>query len=149
MDIQTIFTQVIQHLARQRKSAINGDNHCQYRATCGDRCAVGYLIPAWLYSHEIEGDAASDIEVQAILRAAHGVLTTRQRMLLDDLQSWHDGELDLLSQSQKRLPINLDGNNKVSARRDQLISRLEYLAKTYEVIIPRAFYDWMAEVNDE
>lgn len=148
METQTIFTQVIQHLARQRKSATNDRNHCQYRTDCGLRCAVGYLIPEWYYSDIVEGITANDRDVQLILRHAHGAFTDKQKHLLIDLQSWHDGELDLLSQAQKMLPINLGGNDKVSVRRDRLIQRLEYLAKTYEVIIPRAFYDWMAEVND-
>lgn len=149
METQTIFTQVVQHLARQRKSATNDTNHCEYRTACGDRCAVGYLVPEWYYSEVMEGNTALDRDVMLILRAVHGDFTDLQKNLLLDLQSWHDGELDMLSQSQKQLPINLDGNNRVSVRLDRLIQRLEYLANTYKVIIPRAFYDWMAEVNDE
>lgn len=148
MDTQTIFTQVIQHLARQRVAAVHPSGNCQYRTPDGKRCAVGYLVPEWHYNETLEGNTPRDREVKNALMWTHGEFTNQQWRMLQELQLLHDHELDLLSASQGLLPVNCT-SDKVSVRRDRLIQCLEYMAKIYDVIIPRAFYDWMAEVNDD
>lgn len=149
METQTIFTQVVQHLARQRVAAAHPSGNCQYRTPDGKRCAVGYLVPEWYYNETLEGNTPRDREVANALTWAHGEFTNQQWEMLQELQLLHDREVDMLSYAQDLLPINRESDNSVSIRRDRLIQRVEWLAKTYEVIIPRAFYDWMAEVNDE
>lgn len=148
METQTIFTQVIQHLARQRVAAVHPSGNCQYRTPDGKRCAVGYLVPEWYYNETLEGNTPRDREVKNALMWTHGDFTNQQWELLQELQSVHDHELDLLSASLGLLPINRI-SDPVPMRRDRLIQRVEWLAKVYDVIIPRAFYDWMAEVTDE
>lgn len=148
METQTIFTQVIQHLARQRVAAVHPSGNCQYRMPDGKRCAVGYLVPEWYYNGTLEGNTPRDREVKNALMRTHGDFTNQQWELLQELQSVHDHELDLLSASLGLLPINRI-SDPVPMRRDRLIQRVEWLAKVYDVIIPRAFYDWMAEVTDE
>ena len=55
MTNQEIYDDVLAHLRKQGKAAVNTGGDCQYRGASGTSCAVGCLIPDELYDPLIEG----------------------------------------------------------------------------------------------
>lgn len=90
MTPQEIFTRVKAHLLKQGVRSMDG-RRCGYRGQDGTSCAVGCLIPDSLYHAELEGYAASSLEVGGVLQRA-GVLDPGCSYwdLLSALQKCHD-----------------------------------------------------------
>ena len=134
MENQTIFTQSIQHLTKQGGPAIIGDN-CVYRSSAGKRCAVGYFIPEWEYTFAMESQPAHDLFVYM---KEHGkqldwLTGMESQELLGELQDWHDGTTDF--------------REGYSLFDDTGKKKLIELADRYDVIIPRAYFDKIREVE--
>lgn len=90
MTNQEIFDKVVAHL-RQQKVRSTERNVCLYRSSIGLKCAVGCLIKDDAYSLDLEGKAASAIEVRSALLAS-GVPSDDEDIInmLRRLQSMHD-----------------------------------------------------------
>lgn len=94
MTKQEIFDKVVTHLLTQKvKAAVfdpeTGAEACRYRDDCGNKCAVGCLIPDDLYSNAMES-----LGVGTLLDrypSLESVLPSEYRTMLWDLQQVHDG----------------------------------------------------------
>lgn len=137
MELQTIFTQVIQHLARQDHAAILSDeDSCAYRGAAGTKCAVGYLISDRNYSERIENHNLEADDVLYALTRTIGQVDPKAIDMLKALQQLHDSAYQYLTTFQKHEAVSY----VKSVRRE-----VENIAAYYDVIVPRAFYDWLAK----
>ncbi len=137
MELQTIYTQVLQHLARQGEAAISEEGNCQYLDNMGRKCAVGCLIPAAAYYPNLEGASVNSPNLANILSPADklvielGIATTdAHRSLLSELQTLHDQYMPQPhTVFSKHVPFNATG----------AVRLLEGMEKRYSVIRPKAF----------
>lgn len=90
MTAQEIFNKVRTHLLAQGRKASEGGT-CRYRTETGEMCAVGCLIPGYLYTEEIEA-----IPVCELGSNNHNEIL--EQVLPSDM-AWQDG-LDFLSDLQ-------------------------------------------------
>lgn len=91
---QEVFDEVIEHLFKQGKQAIDALGTCQYRAPDGSKCAVGALIPDDKYTASLEGALADDVKIIEILPEEY----REHRALLRALQCFHDHSWTSLDQ---------------------------------------------------
>ncbi len=97
MDKQEIFTQVKKHLLKQNKQSLTSQSEtgkCLYYGKEGMKCAIGALLPKWIYSKDMENKGAnalitSNPEVGLLL----GVEENTDIFFLDQLQEVHDAHL--------------------------------------------------------
>ena len=90
MNMQEAFDAVVAHLRKQNSRSIMDYQKCAYRGREGKKCAVGALILDEHYSPELEGMAATKVEVLAALQAS-GVDTSGDTpYMLKRMQSIHD-----------------------------------------------------------
>jgi len=68
MELQELFSTVVNHLRKQGKPAQDDEGQCVYRNDEGCMCAVGVLIKEDVYSDEIEGNSLFNHGVQEALR---------------------------------------------------------------------------------
>ena len=134
MENQTIFTQAIQHLTKQGGPAIIGDN-CVYRSSDGKKCAVGHFIPAWEYTYDMEGKPVNDLfeYMEAHEKQLDWLVGMKSQELLGELHDWHDGSTGV--------------REGYSLFDDTGKKKLIELADRYDVIIPRAYFDKIREVE--
>lgn len=100
LSAQVIFNRVANHLLTQNAKAMRARYHedgerysadiCAYRADDGKKCAVGCLIPDYLYDSNIEAMSCSAGRVRDILEFS-GVSTDKIK-LLESLQYIHDND---------------------------------------------------------
>ena len=138
MELQTIFTQVIQHLVRQDDvSLLSDEDTCAYRGGGGDtKCAVGYLISDKYYDEVIESNNLNSEEVVYCLTKTIGKLDESALQMLRELQNVHDFAYNYLVSG---IRSDVKGQATV-VKRD-----VELIATHFDLIVPRAFYDWLAK----
>lgn len=138
MELQTIFTQVIQHLVRQDRPSFleDEDDVCAYRGGDGAKCAVGYLISDKHYDKVIEHNNLNSEEVVHSLTDTIGELDETKIEVLSALQMVHD-----FPYSHLMMGIRNDAASPAKV----LIHDVEDIAAKYNLIVPRAFYDWLAK----
>lgn len=68
MNRQQVYDKVRQHLLKQGAKSVDGFS-CVYRSDNGMKCAIGALIPDWLYDKlDKEGQAVEGEDVIALLQ---------------------------------------------------------------------------------
>ena len=99
---QEIFDETAEYLFAQEEPALNSEGFCSYLTCDGNRCAVGYWVPAEQYRPEWDegkgsgiGDLVVDVEEGAYIRAALGsrgidIEEPEVLRLMSRLQSVHD-----------------------------------------------------------
>jgi len=97
MNHQEIFTKVATHLLKQNEKSMRLDEtRCAYRGHAGRTCAVGFLIPDYLYHPDMEGGGVYDALVYSALVNFNLVdpdtsyVSGSRAALLSDLQGIHD-----------------------------------------------------------
>lgn len=117
MKRQEVFDKVAAHLLTQKARAVYSSkilsisNRCSYRAENGLKCAIGALIPDYLYDERIEGcglgnimDGAHDEQEQVLADIIASLELTDELTFLLDLQNLHDSDLpDAVKQWPERL----------------------------------------------
>lgn len=61
MKIQDMFDTIVMHLRWQGRKSLNQNGNCVYRGDDGDKCAVGCLIPDYLYRTSLESVSCLEI----------------------------------------------------------------------------------------
>ena len=137
MELQTIFTQVIQHLVRQDNvSLLCDEDTCAYRGAGGAKCAVGYLISDKHYDDIIESNNLNSEEVIYSLTNTIGKLDEPAIEMLRELQNVHDFSYNYL----------VSGIRRDTTSPSEVVRRdVELIASHFDLIVPRAFYDWLAK----
>jgi hypothetical protein len=94
-----IYDKVAEHLLNQgEKSLINGEvfqgasMKCGYRSPEGLKCAIGVLIPDWLYHEGLEHNGSDTPIVRSALKKAGVPGDDDTRSMLRFLQEMHDTE---------------------------------------------------------
>jgi len=105
-----IARKIIAHLKTMKRRSgtghkkITGDFMCRYRTRGGDKCAIGALMPDWIYSASMENTSIADLmdlfhdeptwpEFEVFLAETYGnggPLTTQDVIFLGALQVIHD-----------------------------------------------------------
>ena len=132
MELQTIFTQVVQHLCRQRVAAVQGGN-CMYCAANGNHCAVGCLIPPSLYNYEMENNNLKGILEDNPELAEYLGMTADKFGVLERLQVIHDS----CENAQTGHVITI-----------KALDCINFLAAENDLIVPRQVADLRAELHD-
>jgi len=137
MELQTIYTKVLQHLARQGGAAKHqGDG--AYRGF-GGMCAVGCLLTDEAYSPDIENKAVGQTPVDVAVGLSLGIPNFHeQRMsehcqiyhLLGELQYMHDSLLPAIGSA--RIPSPIENYDNVD-------SALRKVERKYNLIRPKVF----------
>lgn len=108
--IQEAYDVAAAHLLKQKKIAME-IGKCLYRATNGNMCAIGCLIPDDVYKSSFETKQASTLLYDPDFRA---LFENPDKNFLDELQYVHDGnqpkewesELNLLAERYNLIPIS-------------------------------------------
>lgn len=93
MKLQELFDKAVKPLIEQGRRAYDVlDEVCWYRAPCGAKCAVGWIITDEFYSESLENQSINSSAVQHAVAQSLGQdeLESDQYNLLEDLQSAHD-----------------------------------------------------------
>lgn len=93
MNNQEVFDKVAIHLLAQNKKSINDlSSRCRYRGLNGLRCAIGALIPDYIYDPEIEGgNVFSEKVLNCLIRSGVYDYDDDEKFeLLRGLQKIHD-----------------------------------------------------------
>ncbi len=96
MTLQEIFNRSISGLIQQGARSIDEKNSCLYRSPCGNRCAIGLLIPDEHYTPSIEAKGinsfvAPDYLLVEVCKQSGIDLNSRAVFsLVNDLQIMHD-----------------------------------------------------------
>ncbi|AAM28362.1 hypothetical protein [Vibrio phage VpV262] len=143
MELQTIFNMVLQHLARQDHGASDFEHGCAYRAEGGRKCAVGYLLSESAYHDDVEGEVIGDEHINAAVEESIGELPYGGYNVLSRLQTLHDGDYDMVCSGEE-----VSGMSK-ERRVLRMVSAVEELADAFDLIVPRAFYDWIKKYGYE
>ncbi|MFG1501661.1 hypothetical protein ABMA70_15740 [Halobacteriovorax sp. XZX-3] len=147
MELQTIFNMVLQHLARQNQAAMNPETEgCAYRGGENTKCAVGYLIAESSYYEEFEGQTVGDSAVDEAVKESVGELTLSAFDMLARLQSIHDGDYELIC---KRCPYDSSPATAMKVRLNRMMNEVRDIADDYNLIVPRAIYDWAKQYGYE
>lgn len=94
--MQEVFDTVCKHLVKQGRRAVNlSHGQCKYRASNGDKCAVGVLIPDDRYRLDMEGMTLGVIKFELecavpAFRVDKNFLGALQRVH-DFADSWDEG----------------------------------------------------------
>lgn len=103
--LQEIFTQGLEHLRKQKEPAMAEGGSCRYLDTkTGNRCLVGFFIPAHLYQSRWEGDDADQADLlEAIgFEGTSGDLVDMQRALHDSPSKSPSQFLDLIEKGARQ-----------------------------------------------
>lgn len=142
ISLQTIFTQAVQHLCRQRQGAVDTDSgSCRYRhPDDGTRCAVGYLISDAVYEQfDVESKSASCPAVKQAVFATVGEMERGAFDLLGELQYDHD---DTIGNINRVLNYNSGGEDDPIY---EWARRTLRTAKAFNLIVPRQVHDILNE----
>lgn len=82
---QEVFDQVANHLLTQKRKSKDGEIHCKYRDSKGNKCAAGCLISDKEYNETMENVSWAQLVEDRIVPHYHV-------MLIRDLQIVHDKE---------------------------------------------------------
>lgn len=91
MQPQEIFDTVVRHLAKQGKPARRGAS-CVYRAPDGGKCAVGVLIPDYMYDPKMDTFAVPGTSIRSLVDRGFALpaFFADNIRLLQRLQGAHD-----------------------------------------------------------
>lgn len=93
MNPQEIFDTVVKHLREQGGPAHDNES-CAYRAPDGRKCAVGCLIPDYLYHKSMEGLNLNQLMSKSSFRLPAFFKGEKNRALMKNLQEVHDFEFN-------------------------------------------------------
>jgi hypothetical protein len=96
MTLQEIFDRSVSGLIQQGARSSDDQNFCQYRSPCGNRCAIGLLIPDEHYNPDIETlginifQKTDDLLFEVCKQSGIDLNSKTVFSLATDLQEMHD-----------------------------------------------------------
>jgi hypothetical protein len=90
MTRQEAFDQAFYGITAQKGPSMSPKGFCLYRDPNGNKCAIGHLIPDYLYSPAMDAEATGVNEIMTFYSAIGTLLHGLGATFLNDLQTAHD-----------------------------------------------------------
>lgn len=96
LTLQEVFDKVLEHSRQMTELSLeivkSGYPCCLYRASNGNKCFIGALIPDELYSEQMEGCGVNELMVR--FPELKKMFNIKDESALEDLQLIHDSHFD-------------------------------------------------------